>query len=40
MNEKGYIEAIKETKLVEAIEPGVVESTFPPSDCCFPMLMT
>ena len=29
MNEKGYIEAIKETKLVEAIEPGVVESTFP-----------
>lgn len=26
MNEKEYIEAIKEVKLIEAIEPGVLES--------------
>lgn len=29
MNEKEFIEVIKETKLVETIEPGVLESLFP-----------
>jgi len=29
LNEKEFIEVVKETKLIEAIDPGVLESSFP-----------
>jgi len=29
VNEKEFIEVVKETKLIEAIEPGVLESLLP-----------